>query len=268
MERVPNEGLAFVERVCGLPEGVRLEGAESVVISTQVTVGEGRPDIEVRSGTDTLVYVKVKHDAPLGAGQLEYYLAKLEEAPEPNTHLVLLTRSRASSRETTLDRNNYHHVCWYEIHNRLATTAVGDEVCRYLIDGFMRFLEEKEMSMEKVSREYIEGAPALLNLTKMMEVSVIEAVPDANRKRTAGWDWRGFNLDGRYFYGIRHQRPLLVVFENNLGTSPTYKRDLALDEVGFFSLSKNEQFETLVEFLRRARDDAAPAPMEGGLGAS
>ncbi len=116
--------------------------------------------------------------------------------------------------------------------------------------------------MEKVSWEYIEGLPALLKLTKMMEASITEAMPDANHKRTVGWGWRGFNIGGGYFYGIRYQRPLLVIFENNLGSSPTYKRDLALDEVHFFSLSKDEQFECLVEFLRQASNDASPESEE------
>ena len=56
-------------------------------------------------------------------------------------------------------------------------------------------------------------------------------------------------------YGIRPRQPSLVVFEDNLGNSPTYKCRLALEEIDFFSLNNNEQFECLVEFLRRANDD-------------
>lgn len=41
----------------------------------------------------------------------------------------------------------------------------------------------------------------------------------------------------------------------DIGNSPTYKRGLALEEIDFFSLNNNEQFECLVEFLRRANDD-------------
>ncbi len=260
LERVPDEGVAFVNWLSGLPQAAHFEDPESIAISTQVTVDEGRPDIEIRHTPGTLIYVEVKHDAPLGDGQLEYYLTKLEEAPEPETRLVLLTRSRLSARKTTLAPNEYHHVCWYEVHNRLAHTAVGDEVCRYLVRAFMRFLEEKGMNMEKVSWEYMEGVPALLKLTKMMEASIAEAMPGVKYKRAAGWDWRGFNIDGGYFFGVRHQKPLLVVFENKLGTNPTYKRDFALEDAHFFSLSKDEQFESLVGFLRRASEEASPAP--------
>jgi hypothetical protein len=106
------------------------------------------------------------------------------------------------------------------------------------------------MSMEKVPQEYSEGVAALLKLTRMMEASISEAMPNATFKRTAGWSWRDFNVDG-YFYGLRPARPLLVVFESNMGNSPTHKRNLDLVDVGFFSKSKDEQFECLVAFLRQ-----------------
>lgn len=61
-----------------------------------------------------------------------------------------------------------------------------------------------------------------------------------------------YRLDGDFFYGVRLAQPLLEVFENDLGTSPTYKRDFALEGVDFFSISIDEQFEGLVEFLRQA----------------
>ncbi len=264
LERVPDEGVAMVNRLCGFSHKARLEDPGSIGISTQVIVDEGRPDIEIRSGSDTLVYVEVKHDAPLGANQLEYYWARLEGARQSNTRLVLLTRSRASARETTLAPHKYHHVCWYEIYNWVANTAVQDEVCSYLVRGFMRFLEEKEMSMEKVSWEYIEGIPSLLKLTKMMEASITEAMPGVSHKRTAGWGWRGFNIDGDSFYGVRHENPLFVVFEQKSGSSLTFKRDLALEDMHFFSLSKDEQFECLVEFLRGVSRGASAST--GGRG--
>jgi hypothetical protein len=257
VEREPNRGLAILNRLSGLPQEAHFEHPEAVNISTQVIVKEGRLDIEIRDDQERLVYVEVKHDSPLGVRQLERYLSELRAAPFPTTRLVLLTRSRISARETTLAPNDYNHVCWYEIHNWLAEMEVRDEVCQYFILSLMRFLEEKQMSMEKVPQEYIEGVSALLNLTNMMEASITEAIPKADYKKTPGWSWRGFNIEGGYFYGIRHRQPSLVVYENNLGTRPTYKRDLDLDSVDFFSLSNGEQFECLVGFLRKASNDVA-----------
>jgi hypothetical protein len=252
LKRVPDMGVTLINQFSGLPRKAHFEHPESVVVSTQVIVDEGRPDIEIRDGQGRLVYVEVKHDGPLGIGQLEYYLAKLKVAPEPITGLVLLTRSRVSAHKTTLARDQYHHVCWYEVYNWLAETDIQDEVGQYFACSFMSFLEEKQMSMEKVPPEYLSGVSALLKLTRMMETSITEAMPDAKYRVTAGWSWRGFFVDGVYFYGVRLDQPSLVVFENNLGTSPTHKRDLALNSMDFFSMSKDEQFESLVDFLRQA----------------
>lgn len=259
LERAPQRGIAIINRLSGLPQEGRFENPESVAISTQVIVEVERPDIEIRDDQERLIYVEVKHDAPLGVRQLERYLSRLQAASFPTTGLVLLTRSRVSARETTLAPGEYHHVCWYEVYNWLAESKAQDEVCQYFVRSFMRFLEEKQMSMEKVPQEYSEGVPALVKLTNMMEASITEAVPNANYRRTAGWDWRGFNING-YFYGIRPSRPLLVVYESNMGNSPTYKRHLDLGSKGFFSMSKDEQFECLVEFLRQASEDDAPNP--------
>ena len=192
LERVPNAGVTIINKLSGLPNDDYFKRPESVVIATQVIVDEGRPDIEIRDGQDRLVYVEVKHDAPLGIDQLEYYLDKLQAAPEPIIGLVLLTRSRVSAHETTLARDQYHHVCWYEIYNWLTETEIQDEVSRYFAHSFMRFLEDKQMSMEEVPSEYLSGVSALLKLTRMMETSITEVIPDATYKRTAGWSWRGF----------------------------------------------------------------------------
>ena len=254
-EREPGKGIAVINRLSGLPQEARFGHPASVAMSTQIIVDEGRPDIEIRDGKDRLVYVEVKHDSPLGVRQLERYLSELQAATPSITRLVLLTRSRVSAHETTLAPDEYHHVCWYEVHNWLAQTEVRDEVCQYFVYGFLRFLEEKRMSMEKVPREYIEGVPALLKLTEMMEASITEAIPGVKYKRTAGWGYRGFNINS-YYYGIRPAQPSLVVYESDMGNSPTYKRNLDLQHDGFFSLDKDEQFERLVEFLRQANSEA------------
>lgn len=258
LERAPDNGLAVVNRLSGLSQVASFEHPESIVTSTQVIVEGGRPDIEIRDGEDRLVYVEVKHDSPLGVRQLERYLSELQAAPSANTRLVLLTRSRVSAWETTLAPDEYQHVCWYEIHNWLAEADVRDEVCQHFIYSFMRFLEEKQMSMEKVPQEYIRGVPALLKLTNMMEASITEAIPNAKYTRTAGWSWRGFAIEGGYFYGCRFAQPSLVVFDNSYAPSQTYKRDLDLESVRFFSLSNGEQFECLVGFLRQANEGAEP----------
>jgi len=58
------------------------------------------------------------------------------------------------------------------------------------------------------------------------------------------------------WFGVRYHDPLVVVFEDNRGYNPvTYRRDLDLEKQHFFSLNKDEQFELLVTFLKRAWED-------------
>jgi hypothetical protein len=257
LEYQPNIGLALVNKLCGFPEENCFTNSQSVAISTQIIIDEGRPDIEIRDGRDTLVYVEIKHDAHLGTGQLEYYKRKLIEANFPNKELVLLTRSRILAQETTLKFDEYHHVCWYEIHYWLSKFNVQDEVCKYFIESFMLFLEGKRMSVKQVTWEYIQGVPALIALTTMMEVALVEAMPNVKLGRTAGWTWRGFNLNGgSYWCGIRYNQPLLVVFENNGGNNPTYKCDLDLNGFHFFSLTQTEQLECLINFFKDSNSNS------------
>jgi len=265
LERTPAAGLDMVNLLCGLSQETWFSDPKSVHISTQVTTDEGRPDIEIR-GKDTLVYIEVKHDSPLTSGQLESYKTQLDKAASPNTRLVLLTRSRNSAFETTLQPGDYHHIYWYEIYNRLSQTDTQDDVCQYFVQSLMSFLEEKRMSMKRVTWEYIQGVPALLNLTDMMETAIAEVMPGVKFTRTAGWTWRGFYLPNGYWFGIRYTQPLVVVFENNNGKSPTYKRDLNLEKNHFFALNKDEQFECLVEFLQQASASAPKASQDAEVG--
>jgi hypothetical protein len=52
--------------------------------------------------------------------------------------------------------------------------------------------------------------------------------------------------------------PLVVVFENNRGYDPvTHKVDLDLEQEHFFSLTKDQQLECLVAFIRQATKSAS-----------
>ena len=106
------------------------------------------------------------------------------------------------------------------------------------------------MSMKQVGWEYITGVPALLALTDMMEAAITVVMPNAGRKRTAGWSWRGFYLDEVYFFGVRSAEPMLVVFEDDREKNPNFKQRLDLAPAHFFSLGKDKQFECIGAFLK------------------
>lgn len=57
VERQPNDGLKFLNNLCGLSERIEHESLPSISISTQVAVDEGRLDIEIKSGSAMLTYI-------------------------------------------------------------------------------------------------------------------------------------------------------------------------------------------------------------------
>ncbi|MGC9349994.1 MAG: hypothetical protein ACP5JG_17780 [Anaerolineae bacterium] len=249
LERDPARGLEFANLLCCQDNEPWFTSAPSVQISTQVNTPVGTPDIELRNN-DVLVYVEVKHDSPLGIDQLERYKEQLDQSGISRTRLVLLSRSRYSDVGTSLDPSAYQRLYWYNIYNWLSDAETDDEVSRYFCDGLIDFLEEKNMSMKKVGWEYINGVPAMLDLTEMMEAAVIVALPDASRQRTGGWFWRGFYVSEDLFFGFRFSEPLKLVLENNKGNNPkTLECTLDLEAEHFFSLTNNEQLDCLVKFL-------------------
>jgi hypothetical protein len=51
---------------------------------------------------------------------------------------------------------------------------------------------------------------------------------------------------------------MVVVFENNRGYDPvTHKMDLDLEQEHFFSLTKDQQLECLIAFIRQATEGAS-----------
>ncbi len=60
LERDEVFGLDFLKKLCGFDEDDCFSTSESISISTQVTVEEGRPDIEIRDGGDKLIYGEIK----------------------------------------------------------------------------------------------------------------------------------------------------------------------------------------------------------------
>ncbi|MGD2159040.1 MAG: PD-(D/E)XK nuclease family protein [Anaerolineales bacterium] len=245
-------GLLILNNICG--QDLRLSKPQRVNISSQVTTEEGKPDIVIKEGNEKIVFIEVKHDSSLGLDQLERYYAHLEGLQTEDKQLVLLTRSRHSVQETTLDPEKFHHVCWYEISGWLSEADIHDDIAGYLVEQFLDFLKEKEMSMEKVTWEYIRGVPAMTNLVNMIATALSEIAPETGTQKTMGASWAGFYMEG-IFIGFRYATPLMIVFENDRGYNPTFKRDLSLEKAHFFSLSAGEQLECLIEFIQESLEE-------------
>ncbi len=134
-ERDRKRAVTIIGRLTGLQD--IFTKAETIFINTQVAHEEGRPDIEIVVGDYALIHVEVKHDAALSPGQLERYWKYLQQTHYPVKQLVLLSRSKDLSLETTLASNQYHHIRWDEIHQCLSGLCkeedAFDEISQYLV---------------------------------------------------------------------------------------------------------------------------------------
>jgi len=259
-------GIQLLTNLCVDSDEFFFDPSEPISIVTQVGTEQGRPDIEI-STRDKLIYIEVKHDSGLGPTQLQRYKKALEESGVDVTKLILLTRFsiELNDEETQLCR----HVKWFEVYNWLTEAEPEDAVSQYLARAFLDFLEEKQMSMQKVGWEYIKGVPALGNLMNMIEVAIKNASLSIHQ-RSAGWEWKGIYLDkGNYFCGVYYTDPLSLVFELQLEAKPSeeilaasgYRYDrtagrkpyfaLDLEATHFFALNKDEQLETIATFLEK-----------------
>jgi hypothetical protein len=237
----------FLQKLIGKEDNLFADNF-NISITTQESLSEGRPDISIQTSPESLFYIEVKHDSPLHKGQLEGYLNALKKSGKPRTKLILLTRTKQTAIQTTLGEDDFRHVCWYEIYDWLESVRVKNEVIKFLIFNFLQFLEGKAMNLARVEWEYPNGVKSMINLTNMLEAAIVENYKK-KLKRTAGWSWRGFYID-TIFCGFRFDKPNLIVFENNLGTSPTFKQDLNIDREHFLAFSKEEQFECIDNFFR------------------
>lgn len=268
-------GIQLLTNLCVDSDEFFFDPSEPISIVTQVGTEQGRPDIEI-STRDKLIYIEVKHDSGLGPTQLQRYKKALEESGVDVTKLILLTRFsiELNDEETQLCR----HVKWFEVYNWLTEAEPEDAVSQYLARAFLDFLEEKQMSMQKVGWEYIKGVPALRNLMNMIEVAIKNASLSIHQ-RSAGWEWRGLYLDkGKYFCGIYYSDPLSLVFQWQSETKPdeailaepdyrygkrprgTIYFALDLEAAHFFSLDKDGQLETISTFLKKVHATAEKLP--------
>ena len=191
-------------------------------------------------------------------------------------HVVLITRFAVDYEDQA--EIPYKHVRWFEVYNWLdsAQKEVKDPISVYLMNEFKSFLEVRQMSMQKVGWEYINGAAALNNLMNMIEVAIkntqIQFYPVF--PRSVGWEFKGFLLGDKEFWrGIHYDNPSVITFElqdkkrfdKSRIETPSYKLmegkerlwfRLPLEESHFFSLDKDEQLEEITKFVKTAYIEA------------
>jgi len=265
-------GLEILTQLCVENNEFSFGIGEDISISTQETTEQGRPDIKV-SSPDKLIYIEVKHDSAVDPQQLARYKKALEPSAAAIKHVVLLTRF-AVDFDAEQERP-YKHVRWFEVYNWLtnARTRAKDPISVYIIDSFKSFLEVKQMSIQKVGWEYINGVSALANLINMIEVAIQSASLPIYAK-SPGWDFKGFYVESNELWcGVFYSDPLVVTFEiqnkkhfnSKLIDTPSYPMRenkytiwfcLQLEDKYFFSLDKDKQLEEITNFVKKAYSDA------------
>jgi hypothetical protein len=130
----PAVGTRLVARLTGGFIELPAEDASSIELHPQLPAGQGRPDLEIRS-PHKVVWIEVKAESELRAGQLQGYRVLLGECGVEQTRLVLLTRYPEvfQPEDTRPDRVHSQIVASNEaLPDRIAEVSSGREPLRGL----------------------------------------------------------------------------------------------------------------------------------------
>jgi hypothetical protein len=278
LAREPAFGVQLIKKLTGGLIDVGPQEAAAVEVLTQVETETGRPDLEIRA-PERIVWVEVKAESPLRAGQLEGYRVGLRTSAARETRLVLLTRYAvvlaADEEKPDLALQWYEVAEWVE--EALADEAFRDEVSRFLAEQFLTFLKGRRMAIAHVGWQMPEGVKALGSLLDML-VEAAGACQVSARKR-AYWGESGFHLEGgKYWLGINFDDPSRLWFATRCRIDPEAAAtldgeitqedwvpgaarwwkgaDLNSEEIYFFARTKVGQIQWLIDFLRECLESA------------
>jgi hypothetical protein len=270
LERDRLTAITILNKLCVNNNQFSFGENEEISITTQEVTEQGRPDIKI-SSPDKLIYIEVKQDSPLGDRQVERYTEALNASNAKIKHVILLTRFSIEFEEKNKPDK---HVLWYEVHNWLSKADILDPVSKYLRDEFNSFLKEKQMTIEKVGWEYINGVPSLVNLLKMIE-SGIQSINLTFKLKGQANTYLGRYFSGSdYWCGITFGEPLELRFEmedkskfdwdilKKYTYGDIYKQGnaylftLNLEKCYFFALDKDQQQQKVSDFIKICYNEA------------
>jgi hypothetical protein len=275
----PAVGTRLVSRLTGGFLDLPPESASAIEIRTQVEVGQGRPDLEIRT-PHRLVWVEVKVESPLWTGQLEGYRVLLGRCGIEETRLILLTRYpevfKAGDALPDLEVRWFEFADWLE--NEIPAAEEAGEVAGFLARQLFDFLGAKRMTLTQVGKYMPEGLRALSNMMNMLFEAA--GACKVSVKKSPEWDNIGIKLDGqKYWLGVNYSEPEKLWFgtrcridheaakrldvgevteESWVPGGYRWLKGVELDseDVHFFSRSKVSQMEWLEEFMRECLNQA------------
>lgn len=261
-----------LSRICEL----NFEEGEQIDVSSQIDISIGILDMKIETDTK-LIYVENKIDASLGVDQIRKYREHLERRKKEIKKVILVSKW-----ETKYDDLNKpdKHLRWYEVHKILEQCQKKHQgefslVDQFLIDEFMSYMKEANMTIERVSWEFHNGVKSMLNLIEQIRLS-LNNVGCIVTDRSAGQQYNGFyfKIDkesqvkdwiGIFYYDNKNEISLdSIVFEvASVKIPATSRLEYPIDKDRFnnpsflfnfeknrfFCLSKDEQLETLERFL-------------------
>ena len=272
----PESGVELLKRLTNGNMRIPASEADATVVTTQVTLVFGRPDVEIRNGTQ-LALIESKVESGLGETQLERYREALAARKNCTTKsLVLLSRYAVEGVASDVIQKR-----WYEIADWLGDVrqhSVRDDVNQFLVQQFIEFLRARNITMDKVGSELPKGMHSLRSVLSMIDEGL-----DAKKlwtKRFGSWDSIGyFVTTSHQFVGIYFDRPDAIVFERYFGppikesglsglTDADSKKqtgwqvinELALTsphDTTFFDLPRDDQIKQIANFLCHSFEIAA-----------
>lgn len=164
------------------------------------------PDITIES-KDRIIFIEVKVESSLnyyesndGSKDNEsdgtpHYIDQIQQYQnieyQKVKEIYLLTKYADSTNHTNCS-DYTKSLLWHNFATMLSTYRTEDEVETFLIDEIVKYLEEKNMTVTKVSYELVAGMKSLKNLFRQIEMVLeSEGIPYTT---SVGKDWLGYYM--------------------------------------------------------------------------
>ena len=231
------------------------------------------PDITIET-KDNFIFIEVKVESGLN-----YYL--IENADESTTIINQIQKYQTidSSKQkniyllTKYSYNEQINGCpdfrkkfkWFEIHKLLKDYRSKNSIENYLVTEIIQFMEDKGMTIPKVSHEIVAGMESLRNLRRQIETA-LEGIP---YQKSFGYEWMGYYVVnsstawvGNYYEGHRlsfeHHHPKVIKFieDKNLQNyelcedKKHYCTYFDFERNRYFCLSAEEQLDLLRKWIK------------------
>lgn len=232
----------------------------SYKISTQqvfyaVNNNKAIPDITIKTHNEYyFIEVKVEsginyYDIENGEGNKEVInqIQKYQNIKIPEKkHIYLLTKHPCN---ITFDKcaDFKKRIIWQNIYKLLSKYQSTDCVERYLVEEIISYMEEKKMSIPKVSYELIKGMESLCNLLQQIK-TVLDALKGVTPWSGSGIEYVGYHLkkgnDKIAWVGTYYNKPAELVFEySNENVMKVIEEKKKQGELKEFSLSRNKHYD-------------------------